>query len=92
MDSPECDIRPQILPREKRVKHGHHAIVVVLFLAAAALPAYAYADPSGGGLFQILMPLLAMIWGTWMILANKIRRGMVKLFNRLRGTVEDLPD
>jgi hypothetical protein len=91
MDSPECDIRRQIVPREKSVKHRHHAIVVVLFLAAA-LPAYAYADPSGGGLFQILMPLLAMIWGTWMILAGKIRRGMVKLLNRLRGTVEDLPE
>jgi hypothetical protein len=91
MYTPECDIRRQIVPREKYVNHRHYIFVVVL-LSATALPAFAYADPSGGSLFQILMPLLAMIWGTWMILANKIRRGMVKLFNRLRGTVQDLPD
>jgi len=85
----ECDIR--LVPKEKRVNHLHRVLVVALFLTAA-LPAFAYADPSGGGLFQILMPVLAMIWATWMILANKIRRGMVKLFNRLRGTVRDLPE
>jgi hypothetical protein len=90
MNSSGCDIRRQLVPREKTVKH-RPALVLMLFLAAA-LPAHAYADPSGGGLFQILMPLLAMIWGTWMILANKIRRGMMKLFNRLRGTVQDLPE
>jgi hypothetical protein len=91
MYTPECDIRRQIVPREKYVNRRHYVFVVVLLLVTA-LPAFAYADPSGGSLFQILMPLLAMIWGTWMILANKIRRGMVKLFNRLRGTVQDLPD
>lgn len=69
----------------------YYTVLVVLFLAAP-LPAYAYADPSGGTLFQILMPLLAMIWGTWIILANKIRRGLMKLFNRLRGTEPDLTE
>jgi hypothetical protein len=91
MDSPECDIRRQLVPEEKLVNRGHYTFVALLFLIAA-VPAFAYADPSGGGLFQILMPLLAMIWATWMILANKIRRGMTKLYNRLRGTVQDLPE
>jgi hypothetical protein len=91
MGSPECDIRRQLVPKEKLVNQRYYIFVAVLFLVAA-VPAFAYADPSGGGLFQILMPLLAMIWATWMILANKIRRGMTKLFNRLRGTVEDLPE
>jgi len=50
-----------------------------------ALPAYAYGDPTGGMLFQWLTPILAMIWGLWMILANSIRRGTAKLVGRFRN-------
>lgn len=55
-----------------------------MFLVATS-PAYAYGDPSGGTLFQVLMPLLATIWGVWLILAGTIRRNLSKLLNKLRG-------
>ena len=60
------------------------AVTLLLFLLAA-LPAHAYADPSGGTLFQILMPMLGGIWAMWMIFANRIRKGVTSLFRKLRG-------
>jgi hypothetical protein len=59
-------------------------VVVVLFLLAA-MPAHAYADPSGGTLFQILMPMLAALWAMWMIFANRVRNAVTALYRRLRG-------
>lgn len=59
--------------------------VLVTLLVLVAVPAYAYGDPSGGTLFQILMPTLAAIWGMWMIFANRVSRGLSKLVRRLRG-------
>ena len=56
----------------------------MLFLLAGA-PAYAYADPSGGTLFQILMPTLAALWALWTILANRIRKGLGTIYRKLRG-------
>jgi ABC-type Co2+ transport system permease subunit len=53
-----------------------------------ALPAYAYGDPTGGSLFQTLGPLLAILWGFWMILANSIRRLLINIRRRLRGGTE----
>jgi hypothetical protein len=55
------------------------------------LPVYAYGDPSGGVLFQILMPMLAGIWATWMIFANRLRRVLGGIMRKLRGTVPDEP-
>jgi hypothetical protein len=55
------------------------------------IPAYAYGDPTGGTLFQILMPMLAAIWATWMIFANRVRRGIVNMIRKLRGSESDEP-
>ncbi len=60
------------------------AVTVVLFLLAA-LPAHAYADPTGGSLFQILMPMLAGLWAIWMIFANRVRNTFTALYRKLRG-------
>jgi hypothetical protein len=64
-------------------------ITVVLFVLLPVLPVYAYGDPSGGLLFQVLMPTLAAIWGMWMVFANSIRRRLGNLLRRLRGTSID---
>ncbi len=45
---------------------------------------FAYGDPSGGYLFQILTPLAAMLWGAWLIFAGAIRRRLEKIFRRTR--------
>ena len=58
---------------------------VTLFMLIG-IPAFAYGDPSGGVLFQILMPLLAAIWASWMIFANRVRRLFANCVRKLRGT------
>jgi len=65
-------------------KRTNLAILVVL-IVLTGLPAYAYADPSGGTLFQVLMPMLAALWATWMIFANRIRNAFTSLYRKLRG-------
>lgn len=65
-------------------------MVVMLFLLAG-LPAYAYGDPSGGTFFQILMPTLAALWATWMILANRVRKGLVSLYRKFRSAEPEEP-
>jgi len=64
-------------------------ITLAIFVLLPVLPAYAYGDPSGGLLFQVLMPTLAAIWGMWMVFANSIRRRVGNLLRRLRGTSID---
>jgi hypothetical protein len=66
------------------------AVSLILFLLAAA-PANAYADPSGGTLFQVLMPLLAGLWAMWMIFANRVRRVFSLFYHKLRGTEPEEP-
>jgi hypothetical protein len=66
------------------------AVVIMLFLVSA-MPAYAYGDPSGGTLFQILMPALAGLWAMWMILANRIRKLLAIFYRRLRGMEREEP-
>jgi hypothetical protein len=66
------------------------AVVIMLFLVSA-MPAYAYGDPSGGTLFQILMPALAGLWAMWMILANRIRKLLSIFYRRLRGMEREEP-
>jgi hypothetical protein len=66
------------------------AVVVMLFLLAA-IPAHAYGDPSGGTLFQLLMPALAALWAMWMIFANHVRKSLSKLYRRLRGAEPEEP-
>jgi hypothetical protein len=72
------------------VKRRHLVIFVTLFLLLG-IPAYAYGDPSGGTLFQILMPMLAAIWGMWMIFANNLRRRARSLLQKMRGTQQSEP-
>jgi hypothetical protein len=64
-------------------------LVVMVFVLLAVLPCYAYGDPTGGALFQILLPVLAAIWGMWLIFANNIRRRASSLLRKLRGTSPD---
>jgi hypothetical protein len=66
------------------------AVVVILFLFAA-IPAHAYGDPSGGTLFQLLMPALAGLWAMWMIFANAVRKRLSLLYRRLRGAEPEEP-
>lgn len=61
-------------------------LALVLLVLLPALPCYAYGDPSGGALFQLLLPALAVIWGMWMTFANRIRRYVRILLLKLRGT------
>jgi hypothetical protein len=64
-------------------------VVLLLCALALPLPAFAYGDPSGGALFQILAPILALIWGAWMIFANKIYLFGKKIIHRLRGIQQE---
>jgi hypothetical protein len=64
-------------------------VIFVFLILMVALPAYAYGDPTGGMLFQILTPILAMIWGLWMILANSIRRGTANFIRKFRKVKPD---
>jgi hypothetical protein len=60
-------------------------IFFVLILVVAA-PAYAYGDPSGGMLFQVLTPIVAALWGAWMAFAHNIHKRVAKAFSRNRST------
>lgn len=66
-------------------------VVVVMLFLLAAIPAHAYGDPSGGTLFQVLMPALAGLWAMWMIFANRVRRGFLFFYRKLRGTEPEEP-
>jgi hypothetical protein len=65
--------------------------VFLLLFISAALPAHAYGDPSGGTLFQVLMPALAALWATWMIFANRVRATLTNVYRKLRGGVSQEP-
>jgi hypothetical protein len=53
------------------------------------IPAYAYGDPTGGSLFQILLPMLAAVWAMFLIFANRIRRAIASFVAKLRGSKAD---
>ena len=61
-------------------------LVLVTLVMLVTIPANAYGDPSGGALFQVLMPTLAAIWAMWMIFANRVRRSLGNLLHKLRGS------
>jgi hypothetical protein len=67
------------------------SLLVLVAFCCAPLPALAYGDPTGGALFQTLGPLLAVVWGLWMILANSIRKRLTNLKRRVRGIREPEP-
>jgi hypothetical protein len=66
----------------------HPLFVAMVFVFLGVSPCYAYGDPSGGALFQILMPVLAALWGMWLIFANNIRRRGSNLLRKWRGKPE----
>jgi uncharacterized membrane protein (DUF106 family) len=66
-------------------------VMVVMLFFLAGVPAYAYGDPSGGTLFQVLMPALAVLWATWMIFANRVRNILVGVYRKLRGAESEKP-
>jgi hypothetical protein len=72
------------------VRRANILVLVTLFILAA-IPAKAYGDPSGGALFQVLMPTLAAIWAVWMIFANHVRRTLGKWLRPLRGSTPEEP-
>ena len=52
-------------------------------------PAFAYIDPSSGGLlFQILAPLFAAIVGGWVFLRRAIARLLHSIRQRLSGKAD----
>ncbi len=53
------------------------------------MPAHAYGDPSGGMLFQILTPILAALWGAWLIFAHKIHRWFHKITGKDLGNAAE---
>jgi hypothetical protein len=57
-------------------------LAVLFFLVG--IPAYAYGDPTGGSLFQFLLPMLAALWAMFLIFANRIRRAIVGFMGKLR--------
>jgi len=62
-----------------------HAVLFTIPFFLLGLPAYAYGDPTGGTFFQVLLPMLAAVWAMFLIFANRIRRGISRLFGKLRG-------
>jgi hypothetical protein len=67
-------------------------VLLVTLVMLVGIPAYAYGDPSGGALFQILMPTLAAIWAMWMIFANHVRQGVRNLVRKLKGSESAEPN
>ena len=59
-----------------RVLHSSLLFVALL----APLPAFAYIDPNTGGMiFQILAPILAMITSAWLFLKDRIKAAFYRL-------------
>jgi hypothetical protein len=64
--------------------------IILILVLMAPVRAFAYGDPSGGYLFQMLTPLAAMLWGAWLIFAGAIRKKVGKIFHRTRlATLEE---
>ncbi len=73
----------QILPIGEASCMCRHSVVLPLMLCMLiAVPAQAYVDPSGGALFQVLMPILVGIWATWLIFANRVRCTISRLIQK----------
>lgn len=68
-----------------------HVILFTIPFFLLGIPAYAYGDPTGGTLFSVLLPMLAAVWAMFLIFANRIRRGISGLFDKLRGSKPEEP-
>jgi len=63
-----------------------YLFLFLLLIISSPAPALAYGDPSGGFLFQVLTPILALLWGVWLAFAHSIHKVVSRLVSRLRGT------
>jgi len=68
----------------RQSRRSEHFLFLVWLILAVCSPVHAYGDPSGGGLFQILTPILAALWAMWLILAGGIVRRFSKVVTRVR--------
>jgi hypothetical protein len=59
--------------------------VFLLLVLVVPAPAFAYGDPSGGFLFQVLTPIVAALWGAWMAFAHNITKRLANVIGRMRG-------
>ena len=73
----------------KRDSHILFLPIVVLLVLKLPLRAVAYGDPSGGFLFQMLTPLVAVLWGGWLIFAGGVRKRVGRLIARFRSATPD---
>jgi hypothetical protein len=63
--------------------------IFLLLVLAVPAPAFAYGDPSGGFLFQVLTPIVAALWGAWMAFAHNINKRLASFISRRRGKTPD---
>jgi hypothetical protein len=62
--------------------------IAILAVLAASTPAYAYLDPNSGGLiFQILTPILALAMAALAFTGRTISRGWTSLCRGLRNRI-----
>ncbi|HXX15513.1 MAG TPA: hypothetical protein VEJ47_11475 [Candidatus Eremiobacteraceae bacterium] len=66
-------------------------LVFLLILCIFVVPpAFAYGDPTGGMLFRTLTPMLAVLWGVWLIVANNLRKYVANLISKFgRGKADE---
>ena len=76
--------------RSRRLPLGLVSLSLSLLLAMPA-PALAYGDPTGGVLFQLLLPILGALWGVWLIVAGRARQAFATVLRRLRRAIPFLP-
>lgn len=70
---------------------GRHIVFFTTAFFLLGIPAYAYGDPTGGTLFQVLLPMLAALWAMFLLFANRIRRGLSGFIAKLRGSKPEEP-
>jgi hypothetical protein len=85
------DIREIISRKEYKLPplRCRSLLIIIVLLFLPVIPCYAYGDPTGGALFQVLLPALAVFWGMLLIFANKLRRGARILFRKIYRTSND---
>lgn len=67
-------------------RHRRPALPTLACLLALPTPALAYIDPNTGGLiFQLLAPLIAMIASAWLLARDFIRTQFTRLWRWVRG-------
>ena len=76
---------PTVSGYNGKVSRSHILFFMTAFFLLG-IPAYAYGDPTGGTLLQVLLPMLAAVWAMFLIFAHRIRRGVAGFVAKLRGS------